>query len=402
MTTPTDINTNLSTVTVQELLDYTEFTNGLVDKLAGKLAKLNGDNIDVAQFSTKLASKFATAEQLAKKADKTALDEFAKLDGTNATDTGVAAMLGKLADKVVTTKELTAETAKLANKDGSDINVDSISTKLASKFATAEQLNTKANTIGDNIDVEQFSTKLASKLATAEQLNTKANTIGDNIDVAQFSNKLTTASDSTIKTALEGKANTSDLANKVDKNDTTTFVKLDGANIADHTDAGKALVDAILAVKAANSDDKTNNKTLIQILLDEKLALKADKTDLDGFARLDGTNADQGAKLLKAILNVKSSDDPKKTILEERLAKTGAVDVGQFVKIDGTNAVSHSDNGVGLAKAIFNVKDNSSGETILVSELADKFAAAGSTSGGRPTVEIDSTDTLPDAWANLI
>ncbi|VVC27599.1 Hypothetical protein CINCED_3A021213, partial [Cinara cedri] len=365
MTTLANMSTTLNDVTVQDLLDYTEFTNGLVDKLAGKLAKLNGENateagvtamlgklttdkvittkaltaqladkadktaldgfakldgsnIDVGKFSGKLTTEGSSTikTELAKKADSTALESKAdktgsnievepfsntlaaklvKLDGTNATDAGVAAMLGKLQDKVVTTSKFTEETAKLANNDASDIDVDSIATKLESKFATTTKLT-------------EETAKLAHKDAS-------------NIDVVQFSTRLTTEDTSAIKTALDGKANTSDLDNK------------------------------------------------------------ADKTALNDFAKLDGTNAEQGAALLNAILNVKSSTDSKQTILEERLTKAGAVDVGQFVKLDGTNVATSVDKGKALAEAIFSVKDSGGSTTILVSELADKFAVAGSASG---------------------
>lgn len=47
------------------------------------------------------------------------------------------------------------------------------------------------------------------------------------------------------------------------------------------------------------------------------------------------------------------------------------------------------------------MKDSGGSTTILVSELADKFAVAGSGSGEK-IVEANPNDTLPDAWANLI
>lgn len=204
------MNTNLNELTIQKLLDCTEFTSGLVEKLQ---------------------------------------NSFAKLDGSNATNTGVAAMLGKLQgqDKVVTTKELDAK-----------------------NFATTTQLN-----------------------------------------------------------------------DKVDKTSTDTFVKL------------------------------------------------------------DGTNAKQGAELLREMLSMKANDSDKETILEARLALVNpkAFVASDYARLDGTNITNSHEKGQAFAKAIFSVKDTTGGKTILENQLADKFVAIGS--GGK-AADIDPADTLPDAWANLI
>ncbi|MBD0391576.1 hypothetical protein IC220_03810 [Wolbachia endosymbiont of Pentalonia nigronervosa] len=459
MTIPANMSTNLSAVTVQELLDYADFTNGLVDKLKGSFAKLNGENATDAGVTAMLGkltdkvvtTKELTAEtgklvqvdgsnatdagvtamlgrlttdkvittsqltaQLADKADKTALDgkanktgsnievepfsntlaaKLVKLNGENATDAGVTAMLDKLTNKVVTDSKLTAETAKLVQVDGSnatDAGVTAMLGKLTDKVVTTKELTAETAKLvqvdGSNA-TDAGVTAMLGKLQGQNKVVTDSKLTEETAKLVQVDGS--NATDAGV-TAMLDKLTNKVVTTKELTAETAKLVQVDGSNA---TDAGvTAMLGKLQGQNKVVTDSKLTEETgkLVQVdgtnatdagvtaMLDKltnKVVTDSKLTEETGkLARLDGTNAEQGAELLNAILNVKSSTDPTQTILETRLAKAGTVDVGQFVNIDGTNIATHSDKGKALAEAILGVKvADGDSKTVIETQLDAAF-----------------------------
>ncbi|WP_143688859.1 hypothetical protein [Wolbachia endosymbiont of Laodelphax striatellus] len=364
------LSDNLNGKTEQQLIDDGDFINALVGKLKagagdnGVYTKTTAENtfLKTADLATKVAAKpvveaifdakdgndkISETKVGATFAKKTDLDNKANIDGSNATEAGVNAMLGKLTDKVLKNSELSAKVSDKAvveaifdAKDGNDKISE---TKVGATFAKKTDLDNKADANGTNLDdakVTAILEKLTDKVVKTSELSAKAadkavvEAIFNAQDLTDPANPINVAETKIGATF----AKKTDLDNKADANGTNLDDAKVTAILEKLTDkvvktselsakaADKAVVEAIF-----NAQDLTDPANPINVAETKIGATFAKKTDLDNKADANGTNL----------------DDAKVTAILEKLTD----------KVVKTSELSAKAADKAVVEAIFNAQD---------------------------------------------
>ena len=290
-------------------------------------AKIADKNVTEAKLADDLKNKIASIDSKANASDLTNLakKDLSNVDNTtfnnkitkgNLTSTDLQVTGGTNATLTNVTVDLKQDTkakiAKIDNKaDKSDLG----------DYAKKDGSDIASGTItSTTLKVDGTGKALAGNLTIDLNDDTKAKIA----DIANKANKNDVYTKTETDTELAKKANTSDLANKANVSDLASYVKVDGSNVNNTNRSG--------LVGALSKDADLSNPVgalVTDTMLKPALAAKADKTDLNSYAKKDGSDIASGnitsttltvtgnGKLLKDNLSIELKD---KSITDEKLS----------------------------------------------------------------------------------
>ena len=310
-----------------------ELSKDLKDKINSVDNKANKDEV---------YTKGETDSKIDEKIDAIDLSGYAKKDASNIEKDKYTKKLSEGANLTTPTGSLVTDTIvkegldKKLNNDLSnldDAGKETLRTNLDvyKKSEVDSKLDSKANKDASNIEVDKFTTKLndgANIGAPTTKLVTDKN-VKDYLDANYTNNTLLT-------TKLDAKAN-KDLSNLSDTDKSTartnldvyskgesdsTFLKKDASNIT--TEAERKTISGNLSTGA----DLTTPKGVLvtDSIVKEGLDKKVDKSTLESYLKLDGSNVDtdEKRKALAGKLSENSSlTDPKGILVTDTKVKEG-------------------------------------------------------------------------------
>ena len=394
----TKINKDLSNLdnteksTLRDNLNVYDKTT--IDTKLNEKANIDGSNINVAKFTTKLNEN----ANISTPTDRLVTDRNVKdyLDTNYMNKTDITAKLGEKLDKNLTgltdddksTLRTNLDVYKKSEvdsafmkKDGSNITTEEERKTLATKLSEGSNLtNPKGILVTDSLVKEGLDKKVNKEdVYTKDEIDGKitglnveglAKKDGSNIDETKFIEKLSNGAsldnptnklvtDSIVKEKLDTKAN-KDLSNLSDSEKSTLRDNL-------------------------NVYDKTN--------IDNKLNEKANKSDLASYLKLDGSNLtnDNRSGLITKLTDGANATNPigalvtdslLKTTVQDTLAKgIGAIERGDITSktltvTGGENKVFGKDVSVELKENSIeskHIKDGSVTEEKLSKEVKDRL-----------------------------
>ena len=310
-----------------------ELSKDLKDKINSVDNKANKDEV---------YTKGETDSKIDEKINAIDLSGYAKKDASNIEKDKYTKKLSEGANLTTPTGSLVTDTIvkegldKKLNNDLSnldDAGKETLRTNLDvyKKSEVDSKLDSKANKDASNIEVDKFTTKLndGSNIGTPTTKLVTDKNVKDYLDTNYTNNTLLT-------TKLDAKAN-KDLSNLSDTDKSTartnldvyskgesdsTFLKKDASNIT--TEAERKTISGNLSTGA----DLTTPKGVLvtDSIVKEGLDKKVDKSTLESYLKLDGSNVDtdEKRKALAGKLSENSSlTDPKGILVTDTKVKEG-------------------------------------------------------------------------------
>ena len=329
----TKINKDLSNLDDTEKSTFRDNLNvydkTTIDAKLNEKATIDGSNIDVSKFTTKLNDGVNISTPTDKLVTDTNVKDYLDTNYMNKTD-----LTAKLNDKL--DKTLTG----LTNDDKSTLRTN------LDVYSKGESDSTFLKKDGSNITTEEERKTLATKLSEGSDLtNPKGILVTDSL-VKEGLDKKANKEDVYTKDEIDGKItglNVEGLAKKDASNiDETKFIEKLSNEASLDNPTNKLVTDTIVKEKLdtkANKDlsnlSDTEKSTLRDNLnvydkttIDTKLNDKATKTELNSYLKLDGSNLtnDNRAGLITKLTDGANATNPIGALVTDSLLKTTVQD----------------------------------------------------------------------------